>query len=161
MTSSSGGSSSFSPLGSFRGGPASIPLFQSMPALLYFGISTTCGGLGVECLQPSLNVSGRLCVSPPALVPVVLSTFLVEHVQGQLRCLILVAPCWMKTPWLPTVLNMLIDIPPVVSHHKNLVMEVFIGQALKGLPYLLLILWQLSDVCYADRGSLPQSVRWW
>ena len=48
---------------------------------------------------------------PPALVPLVLSKFLEEHVKGQLRWLILVAPCWMEAPWLPTVLNMLADIP--------------------------------------------------
>ena len=35
----------------------------SMPALLYLGNSTTSGGLGVEILQPSLDVSGKLCVS--------------------------------------------------------------------------------------------------
>ena len=41
-------------------------------------------------------------------------------------------------------------------------MDVLVGQALKGLPYLHLTLWLLSDVCYTDRGSLPQSVRqWW
>ena len=41
-------------------------------------------------------------------------------------------------------------------------MDVLLGQVLKGLPYLHLTLWLLSDVCYADRGSLPQSVRqWW
>ena len=34
-----------------------------------------------------------------------------EHVKGPLRLLILVAPCWMEVPWLPTVLNMLDDIP--------------------------------------------------
>ena len=32
----------------------------------------------------------------------------------------------------------------------------------QGSVYLHLTLWLLSDVCYADRGSLPQSVRqWW
>ena len=34
-----------------------------MPALIHPGNSTTSGGLGVECLQPSLDVSGKLCVS--------------------------------------------------------------------------------------------------
>ena len=32
---------------------------------------------------------------PPALVPLVLSMFLAEHVKGQLRHLFLVTPCWM------------------------------------------------------------------
>ena len=35
-------------------------------------------------------------VFPSALVPLVLSKFLAEHVKGQLRHLILVAPCWMQ-----------------------------------------------------------------
>ena len=100
-------------------------------------------------------------VFPPlALVPLVLSKFLAEHANSQLRHLILVAPCWMEAPWLPTVLNMLADIPQWCPIIKNLIMDVLLGQALKGLQYLHLTLWQLSDGCYTDRGSLPQSVRW-
>ena len=49
----------------------------------------------------------------------------------------------------------------VVSHRKDLVVDVSVGQALKGLWYLHLTLWLLSDVCYTNKGSLPQSVRWW
>ena len=46
------------------------------------------------------------CIFPPhALVPLVLSKFLAEHVEGQLRLLFLVAPCWIEAPWLPTFLN--------------------------------------------------------
>ena len=59
----SGGSCSFSPFGPSRDGPAGIFSFYSMPALLHLGISTTSGGLGVECLQPSLDISGKLHVS--------------------------------------------------------------------------------------------------
>ena len=61
--STSGGSCSFSPLGPSRGGPTGIFLFYSMPALFHLGNSTASGGLGVECLQPSLEFSGKLCVS--------------------------------------------------------------------------------------------------
>ena len=61
--SSSGGSGSFSPLGPSRGGLPGIFLFYSMPTLFHCGNSTACGGLGVECLQPSLEISGKLCVS--------------------------------------------------------------------------------------------------
>ena len=61
--SSSGGSGSFSPLGPSRGGPAGIFSFYSMPTLFHFGNSNAPGGLGVECLQPSLEFSGKLCVS--------------------------------------------------------------------------------------------------
>ena len=34
-----------------------------MPVLLYIRISTTSGVIEVQCLQPSLDVSGKLCVS--------------------------------------------------------------------------------------------------
>ena len=98
---------------------------------------------------------------PPALVPLVLSKFLAEHVSGQLRHLILVVPCWMEAPWLPTFLNMLADVPWQCPIIKDLIVDVLVGQVLKGLQYLHLTLWQLSNVCYADRGSLPQSLRWW
>ena len=59
--STSGGSGSFLPLGPSTGGPAGIFSFYSMPALFHFGNSTASGGLGVECLQPSLEFSGKLC----------------------------------------------------------------------------------------------------
>ena len=62
-SSPSGGSSSFLPLGPSKGGPAGIFSCHSMPALIHPGISTTSGGLRVECLQPSLDISGKLCVS--------------------------------------------------------------------------------------------------
>ena len=73
---------------------------------------------------------------PPAVVPLVLSKFLAEHVKGQLRHLILVAPCWMEGPWLPTVLNMLAYIPQWFPVIKDLIVQVSVGQALMGLPYL-------------------------
>ena len=48
----------------------------------------------------------------------------------------------------------------VVPHHKRSChVDVSVGQMLKGLPYLHLTLWLLSDVCYVDKGSLPQSVQ--
>ena len=49
------------PLGSTRGGSAGIFLYHSMLALLHPGNSTTSGGLGFECLQPSLDITGKLC----------------------------------------------------------------------------------------------------
>ena len=58
----SGGSSIFLPLGPSRGGPTGIFSFYSMPAFYHLGNSTACGGLGVECLQPSFDSSGKLCV---------------------------------------------------------------------------------------------------
>ena len=67
--SSSGGSGSFSPLGPSRGGPPGIFSFCSMPTLFHFSNSIASGGLGVECLQPSLEISGKLCVSSSSSGP--------------------------------------------------------------------------------------------
>ena len=67
--STSSGSGSFSPLGPSRGGPAGIFSFYSLPALFHFGNSTASGGLGVECLQPSLEISGKLRVSSSSSGP--------------------------------------------------------------------------------------------
>ena len=69
---------------------------------------------------------------PPALVPLVLSKFLAEHVNGQLRHLLLVAPCWMEAPWLPTVLNMLADVPQWCPLLKDLIVDVLVGQDSQG-----------------------------
>ena len=49
--------------GSTRGGSAYILPYNSMPALLHIGNTTTSGDLGIECLQPSFEVSGKVCVS--------------------------------------------------------------------------------------------------
>ena len=50
------------PLGSSTGGSAGILPYHSMLALLHWG-NLLLGGLGVECLQMSLDISGKLCVS--------------------------------------------------------------------------------------------------
>ena len=93
--------------------------YHSMPALSHLGISITSGGLGIEFFNHPWMFQVSYVLLPPGLLPLVLSTFLVEHVKDQLRCLILVASCWMEAPWFPTVLNMLADIPWVVSHQKR------------------------------------------
>ena len=68
----------------------------------------------------------------------------------------------MEAPWLPTVLNMLEDVPQHCPIIKDLIMDVLVAHVLKGQPYLHLTLWLLSDVCCTDRGSLPRSVwQWW
>ena len=124
--------------------------------------SLPLGALGLNAFNHPWTFQISYIFPPPALVPLVLSKFLAEHIKGQLRHLILVAPCWMEAPWLPTVLSMLVDIPQWYPIIKDLVVDVFVGQVLKGLPYLHLTLWLISNVCYADRRSLPQSVRqWW
>ena len=119
------------------------------------------GALGLNAFSHPWKFQVSYVFPPLALVPLVLSKFLAEHVNSQLRHLLLVAPCWMEAPWLPTVLNMLADVPqwcPIIKDH---IVDVFVGQGLKGLQYLHLTLWLLNNVCCTDRGPLPQSVRQW
>ena len=56
---------------------------------------------------------------------------------------------------------MLADIPQHCPIIKYLVIDVLVGHVLKDLPYLHSSLWLVRDVCCANRGSLPQSVRQW
>ena len=133
-----------------------------MSALLHLGISTT-GVLGAECLQPSMEDSGGLCVSSSCI-----SSSGSVQVSGR--------TCQRSTQTIDSGDTMLDggSLAPHSSQHvgrcswlcpivKDLTMDVSVGQALKGLSYLHLILWLLSDVQYTDRrGGLPQSVRqWW
>ena len=79
----------------------------------YFTLETPLllGALGLNAFSHPWKFQVSYVFHPPALVPLVLSKFLAEHVNGQLRHLLLVAPCWIEAPWLPTVLNMLVDVP--------------------------------------------------
>ena len=113
------------------------------------------GALGLNAFNHPLTFQVNYLCPPLTLVPLGLSKFLAEHVKGQLRCLILVAPCWMEVPWLPTVLNMLADVPQQSPIIKHLIIDVSVGHVLKGLPYLHLNPWQLREVCYANKDSLP------
>ena len=80
-----------------------------MLALLHCGKTITSRSFGVICIQPSVEVLGEVYIPPPASVPLALSKFLAEHNTSQFRLLILVTPCWIEAPCLPTVLNMLVD----------------------------------------------------
>ena len=104
-----------------------------MPASFHLGNSITSGALGLNAFSHPWTFHISYVFPPPALVPLVLSKFLAEHVNSQLRHLILVAPCWMEAPWLPTVLNMLVDVPQWCPIVKDLVVDVLVGQVLKGL----------------------------
>ena len=56
------------------------------------------GALGLNvCSHPGMFQVSYV-FPPPALVTLVLSKILAEHVKGQLRLLFLVAPCWMDEP---------------------------------------------------------------
>ena len=118
-------------------------------------------GLGVECLQPSLDFSGKLCVSSSCSSSSGSVQVSGRTCQWSTQTFDSGGTCWMEAPWLPTHLNMLADIPwwcPIIN---DLIMDVSVGQVLNGLQHLHLTLWQLSDVYYIIRGSLPWSVRWW
>ena len=119
------------------------------------------GALGLNAFSHPWTFQVSYVFPPAALVPLVLSKFLAEHVNSQLRHLILVAPCWIQAPSLPTILNMLANVPQWCPIVKDVILDVSVGKALKGLQYLYLTLWQLSNVCYVDRGSLPWSIRQW
>ena len=87
----------------------------------YFTLETPLplGALGLNAFSHPWKFQVSYVFPPPALVPLVLSKFLAEHVYGQLGHLLLVAPCWMEAPWLPTVLNMLADVPEAVPSSKR------------------------------------------
>ena len=70
----------------------------------------------------------------PVLVPLVLSRFLAEHVNGHLRHLTMVVPCCMEAPCLPPILNMLADILWQCPIIKDLIIDVSVGQALAFNP---------------------------
>ena len=59
----------------------------------------------------------------------------------------------MEAPWLPTVVNILADIPWHCSVIKDLMMYVSVGQVLKDLSYLHLALWLLRYMCCTERVS--------
>ena len=63
----------------------------------YFTLETPLpvGALGLNAFSHPWTFQVSYVFPPPALVPLVLSKFLAEHVNGQLRHLLLVAPCWM------------------------------------------------------------------
>ena len=160
--SSSHTSGSISPLGSTRGGGSlSIPMYQSVSALLHFGKYTTFGSLGLNNFNHPRNFKVSYVFPSHAFTPLVLSKFLAEHVIDRFRPFILLALCCMETPWLSTVINMLKEIPHCCLIIKYLIMDVSVDQMLEGLQSLHLTLWLLRDVCYTDKGSLPQSVWQW
>ena len=126
-----------------------------MSALLHSQETVTSRTLGFNAFNHLWKVQVSDVFPPPALITVVLSKCLVEHVTSQFRLLILVAPCCLQGSWLHTVLNMLEDNPPQCSAVKGLLMDVSVACLLKSLPLLHLTLWLLRDMCCIDKGSLP------
>ena len=122
--------------GPSRGGPACIFSFYSMPALLHLGNSTTSRGFGVECLQPSLDFSDKLCVSSSCSSSSGSVQVSGKTCQWSSQTFDSGGTMLMEAPWPPTIHNMLADVPPWCPNIKDLVMYVLVGQVLKGLQYL-------------------------
>ena len=66
-----------------------------------------------------------------------------------------------KAPWLHTILSMSEDDPHQCPMGNCFIRNVLVEQMLKGQLLLHLTLWLLKDVCCANKGSLPQSIRQW
>ena len=86
-----------------------LPNIPINVSFIKFWKITTSRSFGVN----GFNHLWKFCMSYlfplPASIPLVLSMLLAEHVTNQFSLLIIVAPFWMESPWLPTVLNMLED----------------------------------------------------
>ena len=67
--------------------------------------SLPLGALGLNAFSHPWTHQVSYMFPPSALVPLVLSKFLAEHITGQVRFIILVASCLMEASWLPTALN--------------------------------------------------------
>ena len=71
------------PLWSTGFGFVGILTYLSMLALLHSGKSITSRSLGIQYIEPSLEVSGELVFPAPALFPLVLSEFLAGQLTSQ------------------------------------------------------------------------------
>ena len=114
----------------------SIITCKSMSALLDLGESVIFGNIGVNAFNHPCKYQVSYVFPLLVLASLVLSKFLVEQVTDQFMLLILVAPWWMETLWLPTVLNMLKYIPHwffIVTDHFR---DVSVGWVLKCLSSL-------------------------
>ena len=115
----------------------------------------------VRCIQQSLDPLGRLCLSSFCIN----SSSSVQVFGGMYDWLI---------PTFDSTGNMLDEgsLPSnssqhvgrhssALSCHKRSHHGCFVGQVLKGLPYLHLSLWLCRYMCCTDKGPLPQSLRQW
>ena len=149
-------------LGSTGGWSFCILMYILMSTVLHFGKSTSCGSLGVECFQPSLEISGESCISSFCI-----SLPSPVHISG--RTCHRSMQTWYSHATLMDVgllasnspTDLLEDILHCCPVIKKSFHGFFSGPGDQGLPLLHLTLWMLIDVCFGDRGSLPQSVREW
>ena len=126
-----------------------------MPALLCLGNTITSGGLGVECLQPSLDVSGMLCVFSSCIS----SSSSVQVSDRMCK----------RLPQTFDSSGTMLDEGSLASHSsqhvgrcsvpqccpiiKDLLVDILVSHMLKGLPYMHLTLWLLRDVFWRQGFS--------
>ena len=132
---------------------------HSTQALLHLGISTTSGGLWVECLQPSLDVSGKLCVSSSCISSsnsVQVSDGTCQRSTDTFDSDGTMLDGGSLTPHSPQHVGRCFSAVPLHkrSHHGCLGRPGTQGSAISAFNPLV-----LRDVCYTDKGSFPQSVR--
>ena len=97
-----------------------IVIYQSLSVLLHITNSIIPGSLGLN----AFNLPWELQVSylyPAVFSPHVLS----QHITGQYRFLIHIAPHWMKGPWLLTIFNILENISYWYPMMKDLIRGVW------------------------------------
>ena len=117
-------------------------------------------GAWVECFQPSLDVSGKLCVSSCT------SSYSSVQVSGR--------TCQRSTQTFDSGDTMLDGgsfashssqhvggCSSALSHHKRSHCGCFCRPCAQGSAISAFYLLSAQYVCYIDRGSFPQSVRWW
>ena len=147
--------------GTFQRWTSGIFSFYSMPALFHFGNTTACGGLGVECLQPSLDFSGKLCVSSSSSGPS-------SSVQVSGRT------CQQSTQTFDSGGTMLDGgslashhsqhvgrCSLAVSHHKRSCHGCFGRPGTQGSAISAFNPLEAQQHVLHRQGSLPWSVRWW
>ena len=110
--------------------------YHAVSAVLQHGKSPTSGGLGFECIQTSLDISGKVCLSSFCII-----SFGSVHVSDR-TCQRSVQTFDSSNAMLDGgslashILNMLEDVSQHCPVIKDLTVDVLVGQALKGLPYL-------------------------
>ena len=115
-------------------GLVGILMHQLLSAFLHLGNPLPLGTFVLNAFSHPWTCQVSY-VFPPALVLLFLLMFLAEHLKGKFKILIVVAPCWMEAPWLPTIPHILKDIHDMCPI-KDLKRAVFVCQVLKGLSSL-------------------------
>ena len=119
-------------------------MHQSMSASLCSGKTIISSGLGVECIQPSVDVSGNLCISSSCTnlssVVHVSSGTCHKSIQTFYSGGIMFDGGSLASHHFQHVGRH----SSLVCHHKDLIMDVSVGQVLNGLPLLPLTHWMLN-----------------